>query len=55
MFALCADKLIAIIQISILDVTEIQKRGNFTNAGRGDRKAIAQTDLIPMHRDLTRA
>jgi len=55
MFALCADKLIYAIQISLLGVIEIQKRGNFVDTGRGERKAIAQAGLIPMHSDLTRA
>jgi hypothetical protein len=31
-----------VIQILILGVTEIQERGNFMDAGRGERKAIAQ-------------
>jgi len=55
MFALCADKLIDAIQISILGVIEIQKRGSFMDARRGERKAIAQAGLTPMHSDLTRA
>ena len=55
MFALCADKLIDVIQVSILGVAEIQKRRNFMDAGRGERKAIAQAGLTPIHSDLTRA
>jgi hypothetical protein len=55
MFALCADKLIDVIQISILGVIRIQKKGNFMDAGRGERKAIAQAGLTPMHSDLDRA
>jgi hypothetical protein len=43
------------IQISILGVIEIQKRGNFVDAGRGEHKAIAQTGLTPLHSDLTSA
>ena len=53
MFALCADKLIDVIQILILGIIEIQKRGNFMDAGRGELKAIAQASLTSMHSDLT--
>ena len=44
-----------LIRILILEVVEIQKRWNFTDAGRGQRKAIVQAGLTPMHNDLTRA
>jgi hypothetical protein len=39
MFALCADNLIYSIQISVLGVIEIQKFGNFMDAGRKEQKA----------------
>jgi hypothetical protein len=55
MFTLSADKLIDVIQILLPEVIEIHNRGNFTDAGRGERKAIAQAGLTPMHSNLTQA
>jgi len=50
MFALCADKLIDVIQISILGVIEIQKRGSFMDAGvltRGSRTVAVTKSVLP--------
>jgi len=54
MFTLFAGKQIDATQILITDVRIMQETGNFTDAGRGERKAITQASLTLTHNILTR-
>ena len=54
MFTGCAGRQTDVTQIAATDVTVIQTTENFMDAGRGERKAIAQVILTLTHNNLTR-
>ena len=55
MFALCAGKQIDVTQILVTDVIIMHMTGNFTDAGRGERKAITQAGLTLTRSNLIRS
>ena len=53
-FTGCAGRQTDVTQITATDVTVMQTRENFMDAGRGERRAIAQASLTLTHSNLTR-
>jgi hypothetical protein len=50
----CAGKQTDVTQITVTDVIVMQTTGSFTDAGRGERKAITQAALTLTRSNLTR-
>jgi predicted secreted protein len=50
----CAGRQGDVIQITTTDVTVIETTGNFMDAGKGERKTIAQASLTLTSNNLTR-